>query len=175
MGTRHAGLWKSTDRAVTWSRVESFPDVSENPPAHIQDPDSLRRWQWFNQGSGIVFVIFDPTSSAKGESCSTIYVGVSLINRENLFYSTDAGITWHPVPGQPLQYRPNHAVLASNGAMYITYGNSPGPSRMNDGGVWKFHTKTGEWNEISPDKPNPQTRAFGYAAVSVDVSRIYLD
>src|SRR5450759_348430 len=29
LGTRQAGLWKSTDRAVTWNKVGSFPDVSE--------------------------------------------------------------------------------------------------------------------------------------------------
>jgi hypothetical protein len=178
LGTRQAGLWKSIDYGASWSRVETFPDVTENPPAHIvQNADSLRRWQWLNQGCGIVFVIFDPrsgsarltTSSGQaGKASSTIYAGVSLIDRYNLFCSTDAGVTWHPVDGQPVQYRPTHAVLASDGTMYITYGNTPGPSRMTNGGVWKFQTKTNAWTEISPDKPDPQTRAFGYAAVSVD-------
>jgi hypothetical protein len=168
LGTRHAGLWKSENGAKSWKRVERFPDISENPPENMLDPDSIRRWRWLNQGSGIVFVVFDPKSGSKGEASNVIYAGVSLMNRENLYRSTDAGITWHAVPGQPLQYRPTHAVLASDGTMYITYGNSPGPSRMTDGGVWKLQTVTGEWNEITPDKPDPQTRPFGYAAVSAD-------
>ncbi len=33
LGTRLAGLWRSTDGAVTWSKVDSFPDVTEAPPA----------------------------------------------------------------------------------------------------------------------------------------------
>ena len=33
LGTRQAGLWRSTDGAVTWSKVDSFPDVTEAPPA----------------------------------------------------------------------------------------------------------------------------------------------
>jgi hypothetical protein len=170
LGTRNAGLWKSTDRAVTWRGVESFPDVTENPPAGIRDQDSIARWRRMNRGSGIVFTFFDPQSGSAGKAGSVIYAGVSLINRENLFRSTDAGITWYPLSGQPVQYRPTHAVLASDGMIYITYGNSPGPSRMTDGGVWKFNTKTSEWTEITPDKPDPQSRAFGYAAVSADAS-----
>ncbi len=170
LGTRNAGLWKSTDRAVTWNRVESFPDVTENPPAGMRDQDSIARWRRMNRGSGIVFTFFDPESGSSGKGSSVIYAGVSLMNCENLFRSSDAGTTWHAVPGQPVQYRPTHAVLASDGMMYITYGNSPGPSRMTDGGVWKFNTKTGEWTEITPDKPDPKTRAFGYAAVSVDAN-----
>ena len=170
LGTRNAGLWKSKDRAVSWNRVESFPDVTENPPAGMRDQDSIARWWRMNRGSGIVFTFFDPESGSSGKGSSVIYAGVSLMNCENLFLSSDAGKTWHAVPGQPVQYRPTHAVLASDGMMYITYANSPGPSRMTDGGVWKFITKTGEWTEITPDKPDPQTRAFGYAAVSVDAN-----
>ena len=33
LGTRQAGLWRSTDGAVTWNEVDSFPDVTEAPPA----------------------------------------------------------------------------------------------------------------------------------------------
>src|ERR1019366_8809316 len=29
LGTRQTGLWRSTDGAATWSKVDSFPDVTE--------------------------------------------------------------------------------------------------------------------------------------------------
>lgn len=167
LGTRQAGLWKSLDGAVTWNKVESFPDVTENPPASMRDQDSIMRWRRMNRGSGIIFSFFDPKSGSKRKGSSTIYVGVSLMNHENLFRSKDGGKTWQAVPGQPKQYRPTHAVLSSNGTAIFTYGNSPGPSRMSDGAVWKLNTKTDEWTEITPDKPDPKTRAFGYAGVSV--------
>ena len=162
LGTRHAGLWTSTDRGVTWNKVDSFPDITEKQQASSAGNRPSR-------GSGIVFVVFDPKSGSKGRASSTIYAGVSLMGRENLYRSTDGGKTWRAVPGQPTQYRPNHAALASNGTLYISYGTDPGPMRMSDGGVWKLNTKTGEWTDITPDKPNPEAnKKFGYAAVSVD-------
>lgn len=167
LGTRHAGLWKSADRAMSWTQVNSFPDVTETPPDSLKNERDIMRWRFMNQGSGIIFVIFDPTSGDSGKESSTIYVGVSLMNRDNLFRSTDGGKTWQPVPGQPQNYRPTHAVLASNGNLFVTYGNAPGPSRMTNGAVWKFNTKTSEWTDITPDKPS-KNRQFGYAAVSVD-------
>jgi hypothetical protein len=168
LGTRHAGLWKSTDRAVTWNRVESFPDITEKAPVNIHSQDSIDRWLRMNQGCGIDLVLFDPGSGSSVKKSSVIYVGVSLMNYENLFRSVDGGKTWQAVPGQPVQYLPTHAVLASNGNIYITYGNAPGPSRMTDGAVWKLNTKTGQWTDITPDKPDQKNRAFGYAAVSVE-------
>jgi photosystem II stability/assembly factor-like uncharacterized protein len=171
LGARQAGLWRSTDGAVTWKKVESFPDVSEAQPAAAPGqpgrgaPGAARP----SRGSGIIFAIFDPASGKRGQGSSTIYVGVSLMGRENLFRSSDSGKTWQPVAGQPTKYRPTHAVLASDGTMYVSYGSSPGPTRMTDGAVWKLNTKTGEWTEITPDKPDPENnKRWGYAAVSVD-------
>ena len=171
LGTRLAGLWKSTDRAVTWSKVEGFPDVTEAPPAAAPPAPGGRGagGARSSRGSGVVFTVFDPRSGSKGKASSTIYVGVSLMGRDNLFRSTDGGKTWQSVPGEPTAYRPNHAVLASNGTLYVSYGTDPGPQRMTDGGVWKLDTKTGAWTDITPVKPAPgDPRPFGYAAVSVD-------
>jgi photosystem II stability/assembly factor-like uncharacterized protein len=174
-GSRSAGLWKSTDRAVTWNQVTTFPDVTEvvaPPPAPVAGAPA-RRGGRGSRGSGVVFELFDPRSGGPNRASSTVYAGVSLMGRDNFYRSTDGGQTWAAVPGQPTQYRPNHAVLASNGMMFISYGTDPGPSRMNNGGVWKFNTNTGEWTDITPDKPDAANgRAFGYAAVSVDARNL---
>ncbi len=91
------------------------------------------------------------------------------MGKPGLYRSTDGGNTWKVVAGQPTKYRPNHAVLASDGNLFITYGTDPGPMQMVDGAVWKLDTRTGAWTNITPDKPD-QERKFGYAAVSVDAS-----
>ena len=195
-GSRSAGLWRSVDRAVTWQHVESFPDITEAvlpppppppPPAPGAAPGAGRRRRGGyrpSQGDGIVSVVFDPRSGSAGHPSQTLYAAVSLRGRDNLFRSTDGGATWQAVPGQPTQYRANHAVLAASGVLYVSYGSAPGPSRMTDGGVWKFDTNTSAWTDITPEKPDAQPtpgpanaqggqnfqngRFFGYGAVSVD-------
>jgi photosystem II stability/assembly factor-like uncharacterized protein len=156
LGTRHDGLWTSRDRAQTWTRIAGFPDVTETPAG----PHA--RWRG---GSGIIFILFDPTS---GTPSSTLYAGVSLLGRPNLFRSRDGGSTWTPVDGAPREYRPTHGVLASDGTLYLSYGTSPGPSPMKDGGVWKLDPRTGGWTDITPIRPGADGRPFGYAAVAVD-------
>jgi hypothetical protein len=159
LGTRHDGLWASVDRAKSWKRVETFPDVAEKPA----DPN--QRWK---VGNGVVFVLFDPTSGATATPSSTLYAGASLMGRPSLFWSRDFGKTWDAVKGQPEQFRPTHAVLASDGTLYVSYGTTPGPSWMKDGAVWKLDTKTGIWTDITPERPKTAGQAFGYAAVAVD-------
>jgi hypothetical protein len=167
MGTRQNGLWTSEDRGATWTQVASFPDVAEQQ--QNAQPTTRRGFGFGrrSRGSGVIFVVFDPAGGNVGKPCSTLYAGVSLMNQDNLFVSRDAGRTWQPVAGHPQQYRPTHAALSGDGTLYITYGTSPGPSRMTDGGVWKYDTASGEWADITPDKPG-DGRTFGYAAVSVD-------
>jgi photosystem II stability/assembly factor-like uncharacterized protein len=169
LGTRLNGLWRSTDRGVKWSAVKNFPNVSENPPDSIKEERELQRWYWQHKGSGIIRVVFDPRSAVSGKGSRVIYVAVSLMNRENLFYSSDFGNSWKPVAGQPTDFRPTHAVLAPDGILYITYGDNPGPGRMKNGAVWKYDTNNDIWTDITPDKPDPaKNRSFGYAAVAVD-------
>jgi len=162
LGTRLDGLWRSVDKANSWEKVRSFPDISE-PMNMAAGPRS-----YFNRGCGIIFVVFDH-NTATDKGCSTIYAGVSLMNRDNIFVSRDYGQTWQAVPGQPQAYRPTHGVLADNGILYVTYGTNPGPMQMEDGAVWSFNTQTSAWQEISPVKTDPENGVkFGYAAVSVD-------
>ncbi len=178
LGTRHDGLWRSEDGALNWTRVESFPDITETIPEETGRRNRWSRMQ--NMGCGIVFVVFDPGGRAarkagnaapvsKSRSCQVIYVGASLMGRHNLYRSADGGVTWKAVPGQPVDYRPTHAVLSPDGMLYISYGTNPGPLPMRNGAVWKLDTRTDEWTDITPDRPDPENgRAFGYAAVSVD-------
>lgn len=158
LGTRHDGLWKSTDRATTWSKVESFPWT---PPKSSQG---------FGGPAGLVCVVFDPSSGYKGKASQTIYVAVSNPGENNLFRTTDGGQTWAPIAGEPTQNAPTHMVLAKDGTLFLTYGSSPGPSAMRDGSVWKFKTPEGIWTDITPDKPG-NGRNFGYAAVSVQADK----
>lgn len=162
MGTRLHGLWRSTDKGRSWARVASFPDVSEK--FNLAD-----RAAWGNRGSGIVCIAYDVQDAQDGRGTRNIYVAVSLMGRENLFVSHDYGESWQPVGGQPVQYRPTHMVLTSNGQLILTYGDTPGPSQMGDGGVWKYDIRKGKWTDISPVRlPGGEKAGFGYAAVSVD-------
>ena len=163
LGTRHQSLWKSTDGAVTWTRVDAFPaDVLTLPPDEAKLP------AWIAGGrSSIAFVVFDPASGKPGHPSRTLFAGVSVMGRPGLYRSDDGGVTWKAVPGQPTRYRPNHAVLASDGTLFVSYGTDPGPMPMTDGAVWKHDLRTGRWTDVTPDKPTSE-RSFGYAAVAVD-------
>lgn len=142
------GLWRSTDGGVTWSQVTSFPVTST--------PDDI----------GLSFVTFG-AADRPGQPTRTIFVGDA--TGKDLYESTDAGTSWHLVPGQPAGMLPQHGVLASDGTLYVDYANQPGPNGMTDGSVWKYGTNTGTWTNITPEVPgaagNP---AFGYAGLAVD-------
>ncbi len=82
LGTNVNGLWKSTDSGNTWAQVTSFP---------VTGPTN-------GDKAGVIFVLFGP--KLKGAHYPTIYVGVS-DPATGLYQSTDNGVTWSPVPGQP--------------------------------------------------------------------------
>lgn len=150
VGTRQAGLWKSTDKALSFDKVTGFPTFGAD-------------WR----SAGVVFVLFDPASKADG--CSqTIFAGYSRMGDDNMFVSRDGGKTWKAMEGAPKQYIPNHAVLSSDRCIYVSYGTNPGPMRMTDGGVWKYDIEADSWTDITPDRPS-EDRSFGYASVSVDL------
>lgn len=169
LGTRLNGLWKSINKGKSWEQIKTFPDITESSqPNRGVDSIQLRRSMFQNRGSGVIVTLFDTCNSASKEF-SVVYAFVSLAGRDNIFSSKDGGKTWQPLIGQPIQYRPTHAVLAADNNLYITYGDNAGPNAMTNGAVCKYNTNTGKWMDITPDKPNAaENRKFGYAAVSTD-------
>ena len=173
-GSRYDGLQKSTDSAETWKKVASFPVAGSGrpqPPAGGRGFGFLGGGGGLNQGAGLSFVVFDPSSGSPGAPTPVIYVGSTDPNAAHLFRSTDAGETWEAVPGQPAkEMLPSHAALDSKGILYVSYGNRVGPNNVTDGAVWKLDTKTREWTDVTPDK-SPDRSPGGYGGIAVDRQR----
>lgn len=158
-GTRTNGLFESSDYGVTWERVTGL-DVTSTP-----------------NDNGIPFVIFDPASGVPGEPSRTLYVGVSRAGEDNIFVSTDAGASFAPIPEQPTAFVPQRAALASDGTLYVTYGNGAGPhpsdvDPMDAGALFKLDTASGVWTDITPLR-DASNRAFGGISIDpVDPARL---
>lgn len=153
-GSRSDGLWKSGDFGATWSKVDSFP---------VTGPTN---------GIGIGFVLFDAHTGSGGRPSPVIYVGVDAPG-VNLYRSADGGATWEAVPGQPTGLLPHHGAFDSQGNLYLTYGDKPGPNGMTDGAVWRLDAR-GVWTDITPLKFVSTRRrpgGFGYAGLGVDAAR----
>ncbi|MGO4110881.1 xyloglucanase [Paenibacillus sp. YAF4_2] len=145
------GLWRSTDYGATWRKVTSFT-AGQN----VKD--------YYGGQVGPVWVAFDPSTGKKADkknkknaqTTQTIYVGVA-DTEKSIYKSTDGGVTWAPVEGQPNEgFVPHHGVLASDGKLYITYNSAIGPydgpawNGTKAGSVWKYDTVSGGWTNISP-------------------------
>lgn len=150
-GTRWNGLFISTDAGATWSRMSSL-NVTTTP-----------------NENGISFVVLDG-SSVSGGATQRIIVGVSHSGSTNLYRSDNGGQSFSAVSGATTTYMPHRAALASNGDLYITYGNGAGPhghssqpEPMEEGQIWKYNFSSGVWTNITPSGFNS---AFG--GISVD-------
>jgi photosystem II stability/assembly factor-like uncharacterized protein len=166
-GSRHDGLFRSGDAGVTWERVNGFPNIESGETADPPPGNPAGSRGFRGQPVGIVSIFFNPRGSEDGKSTGTIYAGVSTAGT-NIFRSADGGKTWEAVPHQPLGLRPNHAVLSSDGSIYLSYGREPGPNTMTAGAVWKYTPASDVWTEISPLKSAEDNQPFGYGAVAVD-------
>jgi hypothetical protein len=150
-GTRWNGLFRSTDAGATWTRLNSL-NVTTTP-----------------NENGISFVILDG-SSVSGGVTQRIIVGVSRSGSTNLYRSDNGGQSFSAVAGATTSFMPHRATLASNGTLYITYGNGAGPSGhwslpepMDNGQIWKYNISTGAWTNITP---SGFSRAFGGISVA---------
>ncbi|BCJ94693.1 xyloglucanase [Anaerocolumna cellulosilytica] len=171
------GLWKSTDYGATWNKVTTMTHVGNYAPSE-DDPSS-----YDSTLTGVVWVTPDPSSSAPGTPCKTIYIGVANKKGQATVYQTlDGGLTWEAVPGQPKNIVvpdstnpskttglfPHHGVLASNGVLYIPYSDGVGPYDGHKGEVFKYNTKTGVWTDITPIPTSSGDNYFGFGGLAVD-------
>nr|3A0F_A Chain A, Xyloglucanase [Geotrichum sp. M128] len=149
-GSRTQGLWRSTDRAQTWSRMNQLPDSS-------------------TYGIGIISVIFDP------KNVGTAYVASHAVG--GLWVTWDGGANWSQVGGQPTQWSdwtksivaasgtaiqssgplPIKIALGKNGRLYITYSDAPGPWGVLYGEVWSYDPTNGNWKHITPSREGANT------------------
>ncbi|MFC7616572.1 xyloglucanase [Actinokineospora soli] len=156
------GLWRSTDSGATWAKVTAFP----NPGTYVADPTDASGYNSDNQG--VVWVTFDPTSATAGARTRTIYVGVA--DKDNTVYrSTDAGVTWQRIAGQPTGYIAHKGVLDhENGFLYLATSDTGGPYDGGKGDVWKLDTASGGWTRISPVPSTSGDAYFGYSGLTID-------
>ncbi|WMJ73977.1 immunoglobulin domain-containing protein [Cytophagaceae bacterium ABcell3] len=147
LGTRQNGLYKSTNRGANWSQVSSFPNI--NTPRDV----------------GLGFVVIDAASGSPGNPSQVIYVGVARNDGTNLYRSTDGGESWEGIPGAPTGIMPYQAKLASNGTLYISYTDAPGPNDIDNGAVYKFNTQSEEWTRIKAPDPDME---YGFGGIAVD-------
>jgi photosystem II stability/assembly factor-like uncharacterized protein len=188
-GSRQAGLWTSKDAALTWKKVDSFPQTAA--PAAPAEPApraeagaaaaargdaaaGARRGRGPGGGGrggggvGLSFVVFDPSTGSRGHATQTIYVGSSDPGPSHLFRSTDAGQTWRPVPGQPANLLAIHAAFDTQGMLYAVYGNGVGPGGVTEGAVWRLNPRDGGWTDITPVK-DANRFPGGYGGLGVDL------
>lgn len=90
-GSRHDGLWQSSDAGATWSQVTSFSPT-------------------LRAGIGILGIVFDK------QVPGLVYVNVY---GDGIYQSTDTGVTWSKLAGSPTQAQ--RMAVASNGTLYVTH------------------------------------------------------
>lgn len=149
LGTRRNGLWKTIDRGASWSQVTGFPTITT--PRDV----------------GIGFVLIDKASGSAGVSSKKIYAGVARPGNQgaNFYRSTDGGSSWAAVPNAPGgALMPYQAKIASNGIMYLTYNDGPGPNGITTGEVWKFDPSNDSWTRIL----TPNGAQGGFAGLALD-------
>lgn len=145
IGTRNAGLYKSTDFGKSWNQVTSFPVKGD----YFQENNSV----------GIMWVEFDPVSG-------DVYVGVAEKSGKCIYRSADGGASWEALPVFRQGLYPLQADFDADGTLYLSYSDNCGPNMANcsDAAVAKY--KNGSFTDITPNLNDGRYGGFG--GVSVD-------
>jgi xyloglucan-specific exo-beta-1,4-glucanase len=90
-GSRHDGLWQSSDAGATWRQVTSFSPT-------------------LTAGVGILGIVFDK------QVPGLMYINVY---GDGVYQSTDTGVTWSKLQGSPKQAQ--RMATTSKGVLYVTH------------------------------------------------------
>lgn len=129
-GSREDGLWRSTDRARSWSRIAGFP--TQGKPA-----------------IGIVFVVFGGNPGLM-TGASRIYAAAF---GDGLYLSDDAGASWQSIGGPD---EPVRGAVGSDGVLFVT---STSGVHKYDGVTWTDISPAAgrEYGGLSVDPTDPKT------------------
>ena len=150
LGTSQNGLYESVNAGVSWTQVAGFSTAA-------------------GASSGTTFVTFDKRSGSPGSASTTFYVGVNTISGPNIFVTTNGGMSFSAVTGQPTGLEPTHAAFSATGNLFVTYagaGSSVGNVEVysTSGGTWSVPAVTGLASgglnsvSIDPENANDITR-----------------
>lgn len=147
-GSRSDGLYVSNDYGKTWDQVTSFP-VKGN---YYQEKNQI----------GIMWIEFEPGSG-------DVYAGVAMKDGQCIYRSADNGASWEALPANTAGMYPMQAEFASNGYLYLCYGDSCGPNAATQNGmVCRYNIAENKFEDITP-KCN-DGRYGGFSGISVDGS-----
>jgi hypothetical protein len=155
-GSRMDGLWQSSDRAASWSKVASFTVTGDASGTAGQ--------------TGISWVVFDKSSGTPGTATPRIYAGVATSLGTKVFRSNDAGATWAALPGQPTSATlfPLRAALTPDGStLYVTYSDHVGPNGASTGAVYKVSGPSAA-SPVWATVPLPVLSSGGWSGVTID-------
>ena len=148
VGTPQGQLYRSTDSAKTFHRIDSFPAIEDNT-------------------FGVVSVAF--AGGAAGQPTQTIYAGVSRARGPTLYRSDDGGESWSAVPGGPgedsgqflykiVKDRDDNLLLVYNNSADINMGNAD----PRQGWLYRYETNAHSWQTLH------HTTGYGIGAVAAD-------
>lgn len=147
LGTSDAGVWRSTDRGVTWARLAGFPAAV----------------------TSLNFVLYAPANASGAGPARRVYAAGRSLTSPSLWYSDDNGDTWIEAPNQPGRTAGQEmfALMGSfdaAGTFYVTWGDQTGPgSYQTRYVVSKLAAGASTWTSITPP-----TGQGGFAGVSAD-------
>lgn len=151
-GSRLNGLWKSTNYGESWTKITSFPYSTTSTNTTDEN--------------GVCVVVFDKTSSTKGNATQIIYAGVAS-GTNPMYVSKDGGTTWSTLPafvGTGAGLMMQRAQLTEDGkTLYVTCADGPGPHGYSKGAVLKYDVASSTWKDITPS-----TCKLPYCGLSID-------
>ncbi|MGU3391150.1 WD40/YVTN/BNR-like repeat-containing protein [Sphingomonas sp. M1A8_2b] len=134
-GSRHDGLWRSSDAGTTWAKVASFPVAGLGKPA----PRTTH--------GGVSFVAIDGTSGSPGNGSRRLWAGIADPGAANLYRSDDGGRTWRAAEGPKLFA--GKGIIDRRGVLWVGYASGLGPSGIGTGAVWRYDP-SGRGRDVTP-------------------------